>query len=88
MDIDSESEITGYIPIQKLSAVLGISKATLRRWERVKTMPQSIRFGGRIRFWKLETIRKWIETLESVPIEMHQELMSNLEKAANFKGKI
>jgi hypothetical protein len=45
-------------------------------------MPASIRFGGRIRYWKMAILKLWIETLESIPKEMQAEVLQGLETAA------
>lgn len=71
----------GFIPIQKLSRLLGIPMPTLRRWERVNSMPQSIRFGGRIRYWEVATLKKWIGTLKRIPADLQNELFQKLEVA-------
>jgi len=78
----AHSNSPGFIPINKLSKTLGIAMPTLRRWEKNESMPASIRFGGRIRYWKVETLKRWIATLESIPKEMQNEVLAGLEAAA------
>ena len=76
------SNSPGFIPINKLSETIGVPMPTLRRWERNGSMPASIRFGGRIRYWKMAILKLWIETLESIPKEMQAEVLQGLETAA------
>jgi hypothetical protein len=45
-------------------------------------MPASIRFGGRIRYWKVSLLKRWISTLESIPKELQAEVLAGLEAAA------
>ena len=78
----THSNSPGFIPINKLSETLGIAMPTLRRWERNGSMPASIRFGGRIRYWKMAILKLWIETLESIPKEMQEEVLAGMEAAA------
>ena len=73
------SNSPGFIPINKLSETLGIAMPTLRRWERNGSMPASIRFGGRIRYWKTAILKLWIESLESMPKEVQAEVLQGLE---------
>ena len=72
----------GFIPINKLSETLGIGMPTLRRWEKNASMPASIRFGGRIRYWPLATLKRWVATLDCLPAEMIKEVWQGLETAA------
>lgn len=78
----THSNSPGFIPINKLSETIGVPMPTLRRWERNGSMPASIRFGGRIRYWKMAILKLWIETLESIPKEMQAEVLQGLETAA------
>ena len=78
----SDSNSSRFIPIHKLSALLGIPLPTLRRWEKNDSMPASIRFGGRIRYWKVSILKRWIATLTSLPKEMQEEVWQGLEAAA------
>ena len=76
------SNSPGFIKIDKLSETIGVPMPTLRRWERNESMPASIRFGGRIRYWKVSILKRWIETLESIPKELQAEVLAGLESAA------
>ena len=77
----TQSNSPGFIPINKLSETLGITMPTLRRWERNGSMPASIRFGGRIRYWNTGILKVWIKSLESIPKEMQAEVLQGLETA-------
>ena len=76
------SSSSGFIKIDKLSEVLGVQMPTLRRWEKNASMPASIRFGGRIRYWKVAILKRWIATLESLPAEMQEEVWQGIAAAA------
>ena len=76
------SSSSGFIKIDKLSEVLGVQMPTLRRWEKNASMPASIRFGGRIRYWKVAILKRWIATLTSLPKEIQEEVWQGLEAAA------
>ena len=76
------SNSSGFIKIDKLSEVLGVQMPTLRRWEKNASMPASIRFGGRIRYWKVAILKRWIATLESLPAEMQEEVWAGIAAAA------
>lgn len=76
------SNSSGFIKIDKLSEVLGVQMPTLRRWEKNASMPASIRFGGRIRYWKVAILKRWIATLESLPPEMQAEVWQGIAAAA------
>lgn len=78
----SDSNSSRFIPIHKLSALLGIPLPTLRRWEKNETLPASTRFGGRIRYWKVSILKRWIATLTSLPKEMQEEVWQGLEATA------
>lgn len=78
----THSNSPGFIPINKLSETLGIAMPTLRRWERNGSMPASIRFGGRIRYWKMAILKLWIDSLESIPKDQRAEVFQGLEAAA------
>lgn len=78
----THSNSPGFIKIDKLSETIGVPMPTLRRWERNQSMPASIRFGGRIRYWKLAILKQWIETLESIPRDMRSEVLAGLEAAS------
>lgn len=78
----TDASSPGYIKIDQLSKTLGITMPTLRRWEKNQSMPPSIRFGGRIRFWKVSTLKQWITTLESIPATMQDEVCQGLEAAS------
>jgi len=79
----NSSNSSRFIPIHKLSALLGIPLPTLRRWEKNDSMPASTRFGGRIRYWKISILKRWIATLTSLPKEMQAEVWQGLETAAH-----
>ncbi len=79
----NSSNSSRFIPIHKLSALLGIPLPTLRRWEKNDSMPASTRFGGRIRYWKISILKRWIATLTSLPKEMQEEVWQGLETAAH-----
>ena len=78
----THSNSPGFIKIDKLSETIGVPMPTLRRWENNGSMPASTRFGGRIRYWKVSILKRWLETLESIPKEMQAEVLQGLETAA------
>jgi len=72
----------GFIKIDKLSEAIGVPMPTLRRWERNESMPPSLRFGGRIRYWKVTTLKRWLATLDTIPESMQAEVWEGLQAAA------
>ena len=78
----TNSSSPGFIKIDRLSETIGVPMQTLRRWDRNESMPASIRFGGRIRYWKVSLLKRWISTLESIPKELQAEVLAGLEAAA------
>lgn len=78
---------SGFIPINKLSETIGVPMPTLRRWERSGSMPASIRFGGRIRYWKVAILKVWIESFESMPKDKQAEVWGGIQSVAAQNNK-
>lgn len=78
----THSNSPGFIKIDKLSETIGVPMPTLRRWENNGSMPASTRFGGRIRYWKVSILKRWLETFERIPKEMQEEVLAGMEAAA------
>ena len=83
----AHSNSSGFIKIDQLSETIGVPMPTIRRWERNGSMPASIRFGGRIRYWKVATLKQWIETLESIPKDQQAEVWDGIQSASAQDNK-
>jgi hypothetical protein len=62
----SPALLAGYITAEELAVELNKSPLTLRRWRRSKRGPPFIRTGREV-FYSRESVRRWLERLESKP---------------------
>lgn len=57
----------GWLTRQEVSASLGISAATLQRWQTQRIGPPQVRIGRRV-FYRAEAFREWMISRERGPV--------------------
>jgi len=55
--------LADFLDKYELAAQLGVSLATVLRWERLRMAPPSIKMGGQ-RLYRRTSVERWIDNLE------------------------
>ena len=53
------------VRVSELTALLGISRSTLWRWERNGSLPAKVRYGPNTVGWPASLIEEWLESRPS-----------------------
>ena len=55
---------TGFVRLNQLLTVVGISSSTLLAWEKTGRFPASVKLGPRMTAWRAEAVRAWMESFK------------------------